>query len=153
MLVKKPKLLPNLKANGQKYEKKALILGIKKTTISAEFDGGNIGVQFEVSATFRGKVVKPAIVMADGESANPGELVMFTTNGEGWQQIGEWYKNGKTWTRTFIPQDTDNLFGPKPTTNINGINFYTVNLTQLRGSTQAGPDKKLLLGSTLEVPI
>ena len=114
----------------------------KKTTISAEFDGGNIGVQFEVSATFRGKVVKPAIVMADGESANPGELVMFTTNGEGWQQIGEWYKNGKTWTRTFIPQDTDNLFGPKPTTNINGINFYTVNLTQLRGSTQAGPDKK-----------
>ena len=61
----------------------------KKTTISAEFDGGNIGVQFDVSATFRGKVVKPAIVMADGESANPGELVMFTTNGEGWQQIGE----------------------------------------------------------------
>ena len=114
----------------------------KKTTISAEFDGGNIGVQFDVSATFRGKVVKPAIVMADGESANPGELVMFTTNGEGWQQIGEWYKNGKTWTRTFIPQDTDNLFGSKPTTNINGINFYTVNLTQLRGSTQAGPDKK-----------
>lgn len=55
----------------------------KKTTISAEFEGGNIGVQFEISATFRGKVVKPAIVMADGESANPGELVMFTTNGEG----------------------------------------------------------------------
>ena len=114
----------------------------KKTTISAEFDGGNIGVQFEVSATFRGKVVKPAIVMADGESANPGELVMFTTNGEGWQHIGEWYKNGKTWTRTFIPQDTDNLFGSKPITNINGINFYSQNLTQLRGSTQAGPDKK-----------
>ena len=40
----------------------------KKTTISAEFEGGNIGVQFEISATFRGKVVKPAIVMADGES-------------------------------------------------------------------------------------
>ena len=24
--------------------------------------------------------------MADGESANPGELVLFTTNGSGWQQ-------------------------------------------------------------------
>ena len=49
----------------------------KKTTISSELTGGNIGIQFEVSATFRGKTVKPAIVMADGESANPGELVLF----------------------------------------------------------------------------
>ena len=61
-------------------------------TISSALNGGNIGVQFEISATFRGKTVKPAIVMADGESANPGELVMFTTNGEGWQHIGEWKK-------------------------------------------------------------
>ena len=58
--------------------------GTKKTTISSDLNGGNIGVQFEVSATFRGKVVRPAVVMADGESANPGEVVMFTTNGEGW---------------------------------------------------------------------
>ena len=64
----------------------------KKTTISSALNGGNIGVQFEISATFRGKTVKPAIVMADGESANPGEFVMFTTNGEGWQHIGEWKK-------------------------------------------------------------
>ena len=116
--------------------------GTKKTTISSEFDGGNIGVQFEVSATFRGKVVKPAIVMADGESANPGELVMFTTNGEGWQHIGEWYKYGNKSTKTYIPQDTDNLFGPNPTTKIDGLNFYAVNLNQLRNSTQVGPDKK-----------
>lgn len=116
--------------------------GTKKTTISAEFDGGNIGVQFEVSATFRGKAVKPAVVMADGESANPGELVMFTTNGEGWQQIGEWYKYGNKATKTFIPQDTDNLFGSNPSTNISGMSLYRTNLDQLRRSTQAGPDKK-----------
>ena len=116
--------------------------GAKKTTISSELDGGNIGVQFEVSATFRGKIVKPAIVMADGESANPGELLMFTTNGEGWQQIGEWYKFGNKSTKTFIPQNTDNLFGSKPTTNIDGMSFYPTNLDQLRRSTQVGPDKK-----------
>ena len=116
--------------------------GAKKTTISSEFDGGNIGVQFEISATFRGKVVKPAIVMADGESANPGELVMFTTNGEGWQHIGEWYKYGNKSTKTFIPQDTDNLFGSNPSTNINGMSLYRTNLDQLRRSNQVGPDKK-----------
>ena len=114
----------------------------KKTTISSEFEGGNIGVQFEISATFRGKVVKPAIVMADGESANPGEMVLFTTNGEGWQHIGEWYKYGNKSTKTFIPQDTDNLFGPNPANNINGISYYRTNLDLLRRSNQVGPDKK-----------
>ena len=114
----------------------------KKTTISSELTGGNIGIQFEVSATFRGKAVKPAIVMADGESANPGELVLFTTNGEGWKHIGEWKKSTRRYNVTYIPQDTDNLFGSNPTTNINGMNFYGLNLNQLRGSTQVGPDKK-----------
>lgn len=84
-----------------KYE--GIDTGTKKTTISSELNGGNIGVQFEVSATFRGKAVKPAVVMADGESANPGELVLFTTNGEGWQHIGEWKKWNRRYNVTYIP--------------------------------------------------
>ena len=108
----------------------------KKTTISSALNGGNIGVQFEISATFRGKTVKPAIVMADGESANPVELVMFTTNGEGWQHIGEWKKFTRPTTSvTYSPQDTENLFGPNP-------KFNNTNLNQLRRSTQVGPEKK-----------
>ena len=110
----------------------------KKTTIGSAYNGGNIGVQFEISATFRGKKVKPAVVMADGESANPGEFVMFTTNGEGWQHIGEWKKNRPRRPDyvTYEPQDTDNLFGSKP-------KYNNINLRQLRdNSTQAGPDKK-----------
>ena len=108
----------------------------KKTTISSALNGGNIGVQFEISATFRGKTVKPAIVMADGESANPGEFVMFTTNGEGWQHIGEWKKFTRPKTSvTYEPQDTENLFGPNP-------KFNNTNLNQLRRSTEVGPEKK-----------
>ena len=114
----------------------------KKTTIASAINGGNIGVQFEISATFRGKTVKPAIVMADGESANPGEFVMFTTNGEGWQHLGEWKKDYKRDSVPYMIQDTDNLFGPNPTTTINGKSFYGINLNQLRGSTLVGPDKK-----------
>ena len=108
----------------------------KKTTISSALNGGNIGVQFEISATFRGKTVKPAIVMADGESANPGEFVMFTTNGGGWQHLGEWKKNTRPATSVpYQPQDTDNLLGPKP-------KYNNINLRQLRDSTQVGPEKK-----------
>ncbi|EGV13398.1 gram positive anchor [Streptococcus infantis X] len=108
----------------------------KKTTMGSAMNGGNIGVQFEISATFRGKTVKPAIVMADGESANPGEFVMFTTNGGGWQHLGEWKKSIRPSTsETYVPQDTDNLLGPKP-------KYNNINLRQLRDSDQVGPDKK-----------
>ena len=108
----------------------------KKTTMSSSMNGGNIGVQFEISATFRGKKVKPAVVMADGESANPGEFVMFTTNGEGWQHIGEWKKYTRPNTSVpYQPQDTDNLLGPKP-------KYNNINLRQLRDSDQVGPEKK-----------
>jgi len=108
----------------------------KKTTMGSAMNGGNIGVQFEISATFRGKTVKPAIVMADGESANLGEFVMFTTNGEGWQHLGEWKKFTRPSTsETYVPQDTDNLLGPKP-------KYNNINLRQLRDSDQVGPEKK-----------
>ena len=108
----------------------------KKTTMGSAMNGGNIGVQFEISATFRGKKVKPAIVMADGESANPGEFVMFTTNGQGWQHLGEWKKSTRPATsETYVPQDTDNLLGPTP-------KYNNINLRQLRDSNEVGPEKK-----------
>ena len=107
----------------------------KKTTMGSAYNGGNIGVQFEISATFRGKSVKPAIVMADGESASPGEFVMFTTNGEGWQHLGEWKKFNRRLFNTYAPEDTENLLGPTP-------KFNHINLRQLRNSTQVGPEKK-----------
>ena len=107
----------------------------KKTTMGSAYNGGNIGVQFEISATFRGKSVKPAIVMADGESASPGEFVMFTTNGEGWQHLGEWKKYNRRLFNTYAPEDTENLLGPTP-------KFNHINLRQLRNSTQVGPEKK-----------
>ena len=136
------KVIAEAQNNWTEIKFEGIDTGTKKTTISSELNGGNIGVQFEISATFRGKAVKPAIVMADGESASIGELVMFTTNGQGWQHIGEW----KKWVRgnnvTYIPQDTDNLFGSNPSTKINGMNFSRVNLDQLRRTNQVGPDKK-----------
>ena len=65
----------------------------RKTSIIAERVGSNIGVQFEVSGTYKGNPVRPAVVMTDAESANPGENIVFTTNGSGWQQIIDLKKN------------------------------------------------------------
>ena len=123
--------------------------GSKRTTISSEYNGANIGVQFEISATFRGKSVKPAVVAADGESANPGELVMFTTNGTGWKHIGEWKKT--SWggnTKTYVVQDTHNYFDPANNysrakfVDVNGAKISGLNLELLRNANEVGPDKK-----------
>ena len=65
----------------------------RKTSIKAEYIGANIGIQFEVSGTYKGNVVRPAVVMTDAESANRGEIITFTTNGSGWQQIIDLEKN------------------------------------------------------------
>ena len=119
--------------------------GTKSTTIASEFDGGNIGVQFDISATYNGKSVKPAIVMADGESANPGELTIFTTNGSGWQHIGEWLKNNNKNTRKYIPQDTAALFDPSKNygnVNVDGLNIYGYNLNLIRKATGVGETGK-----------
>lgn len=143
------KVIADAQNGWTEIRKEGINTGTKKTTIGSELDGGNIGVQFEISATFRGKIIKPAIVMADGESANPGELVLFTTNGEGWTQLGEWYKNNDKNTKSFIPQDTNHLFDPangysrSKFVDVDGLKITGLNLQTLRdGAAQVGPDKK-----------
>ncbi len=63
-----------------------------KTQIILPDDAVNWGVKFKIEATYNGKPVKPIVVMADEEDSNPGEYGIFTTNGEGWEYIGEWMK-------------------------------------------------------------
>uniref|UniRef100_UPI0007794041 LPXTG-anchored fibrillar adhesin CshA n=1 Tax=Streptococcus gordonii TaxID=1302 RepID=UPI0007794041 len=64
----------------------------RKTQIILPDDAVNWGIKFKVEATYRGNPVKPSVVMADGEDANPAEYGIFTTNGEGWEYVGEWMK-------------------------------------------------------------
>ncbi|MCY7026884.1 CshA/CshB family fibrillar adhesin-related protein [Streptococcus sanguinis] len=66
-----------------------------KTQLVYPEDSANWGVKFNIEATYLGKRVAPTVVMADGEDANPGEFAIFTTNGEGWEYLGEW-KNKST---------------------------------------------------------
>ena len=81
--------------------------GTRKTTIKAEKVAYSIGAQFEISGIYRGKPVRPAVVMTDGESANPGESVIFTTNGTGWQLISEIRQNRGD-ARHYSPVDVGN---------------------------------------------
>ena len=76
--------------------------GNKKTAIGAGA-WSNIGIQFEISATYKGKNVRPAVIMNDAESANDGENIILTTNGSPWERVIELKKErfvGGTFTPT-----------------------------------------------------
>ena len=85
----------------------------KKTAIGSESDWSNVGVQFEISATYKGKNVRPAVIMNDSESANHGENIILTTNGSPWERVLELKKErfvGGTFTPTpYKPINNYNL--------------------------------------------
>ncbi len=86
--------------------------GNKKTAIGAG-NWSNIGVQFEISATYKGKNIRPAVIMNDSESANHGENIILTTNGSPWERVLELKKErfvGGTFTPTpYKPINNYNL--------------------------------------------
>ena len=129
--------------------------GNRKTTIKAEKVATSIGVQFEISGIYRGKVVRPAVVMTDGESANPGESVIFTTNGTGWQLISE-VKQNRQDARHYTPVDIGsiqrNTFNERYGNGIDYNNYEEIENHGMRQGKGYGPDNKKIAYKYLSSP-
>ncbi|NQG20097.1 YSIRK-type signal peptide-containing protein, partial [Streptococcus suis] len=69
--------------------RQGLNFGNKAVTLQSHKDGGNVGVIFRGSATYLGKSVPINFVMMESEEAKRSELVIFTTNGENFELLGE----------------------------------------------------------------
>ena len=100
--------------------KKAGIIdaGTRKVSIGSTRDGANIGVQFEISGTYKGRTVRPSVVMLDSESNDFGENIIFTTNGRGWEKVLEINKNVSN-PKGYVP--INNFESPK---NLAAIGRY-----------------------------
>ncbi len=101
--------------------------GNKKTAIGAGA-WSNIGVQFEISATYKGKNVRPAVIMNDSESANHGENIILTTNGSPWERVIELKKE------RFV----GGTFTPTPYKPINNYNLRHEDYPESGGRNNAG---------------
>ena len=101
--------------------------GNKKTAIGAG-TWSNIGVQFEISATYKGKNVRPAVIMNDSESANHGENIILTTNGSPWERVIELKKE------RFV----GGTFTPTPYKPINNYNLRHEDYPESGGRNNAG---------------
>ncbi|HFR3412115.1 TPA: CshA/CshB family fibrillar adhesin-related protein, partial [Streptococcus suis] len=69
--------------------RQGLNFGEKAVTLQSHKDGGNVGVIFRGSATYLGNDVPINFVLMESEEAKRDELVIFTTNGENFELLGE----------------------------------------------------------------
>ncbi|HFI0732635.1 TPA: MucBP domain-containing protein [Streptococcus suis] len=73
--------------------RQGLNFGEKAVTLQSHKDGGNVGVIFRGSATYLGNSVPINFVLMESEEAKRDELVIFTTNGENFELLGELSNN------------------------------------------------------------
>ncbi|MGS4785971.1 mucin-binding protein [Streptococcus sp. P25B114] len=73
--------------------RQGLNFGEKAVTLQSHKDGGNVGVIFRGSATYLGNSVPINFVLMESEEAKREELVIFTTNGENFELLGELSNN------------------------------------------------------------
>ena len=134
--------------------KKAGIIdaGTRKISIGSTKDGANIGVQFEISGTYKGRTVRPSVVMLDSESNDFGENIIFTTNGRGWEKVLEINKNVSN-PKGYVP--INNFESPKnlaaigryqpgvlgPRTSETAINIVKVGSGKIAAKYLTNPDR------------
>ncbi|MGT2925898.1 Ig-like domain-containing protein, partial [Streptococcus cuniculipharyngis] len=88
------------------------INGGTQPTFRSRVNGGNVGVEFSVSATYLGQAVPSAVVMTTGEEASYGELEIYTTDGKPFELFAEMSNDTTTMSAMPITYDVD----WKPTT-------------------------------------
>ena len=134
--------------------KKAGIIdaGTRKISIGSTKDGSNIGVQFEISGTYKGRTVRPSVVMLDSESNDFGENIIFTTNGRGWEKVLEINKNVSN-PKGYVP--INNFESPKnlaamgryqpgvlgPRTSETAVNIVKVGSGKIAAKYLTNPDR------------
>ena len=93
--------------------------------------------------------------MTDGESANPGESVIFTTNGTGWQLISE-VKQNRQDARHYTPVDIGsiqrNTFNERYGNGIDYNNYEEIENHGMRQGKGYGPDNKKIAYKYLSSP-
>ncbi|TIH99483.1 YSIRK-type signal peptide-containing protein, partial [Streptococcus suis] len=87
-----------------------LNFGNKAVTLQSDKDGGNVGVKFRGRATYNGNEVPLNFVFMSGEEAKVNEIEIYTTNGEGFELLGE-LSNSTTTSSYKVNGDADVNWG------------------------------------------
>ena len=77
------------------------------TAFAPAYDGGNVGVKFQLAATYNGRPVAVNAIAADSEDLNEGEFTQFESDGTPWEEFMRLNKN-KTNSQGILPNRKGN---------------------------------------------
>ena len=85
-----------------KYEDSNGVTRERLTAFAPAYDGGNVGVKFQLSATYNGRPVAVNAIAADSEDLSVAEFTQFESDGTPWEEFMRLNKN-KTNSKGLFP--------------------------------------------------
>ena len=76
-----------------KYKDSNGVTRERLTAFAPAYDGGNVGVKFQLSATYNGRPVAVNAIAADSEDLSVAEFTQFETDGTPWEEFMRLNKN------------------------------------------------------------
>ena len=90
-----------------KYKDSNGVTRERLTAFAPAYDGGNVGVKFQLSATYNGRPVAVNAIAADSEDLSVAEFTQFETDGTPWEEFMRLNKN-KTASKGLFPNREGN---------------------------------------------
>ena len=90
-----------------KYKDSNGVTRERLTAFSSAYDGGNVGVKFQLSATYNGRPVAVNAIAADSEDLSVAEFTQFESDGTPWEEFMRLNKN-KTNSKGLFPNREGN---------------------------------------------
>ena len=90
-----------------KYEDSNGVTRERLTAFAPAYDGGNVGVKFQLSATYNGRPVAVNAIAVDSEDLSVAEFTQFESDGTPWEEFMRLNKN-KTNSKGLLPNREGN---------------------------------------------
>ena len=90
-----------------KYEDSNGVTRERLTAFAPAYDGGNVGVKFQLSATYNGRPVAVNAIAVDSEDLSVAEFTQFESDGTPWEEFMRLNKN-KTDSKGLLPNREGN---------------------------------------------
>ena len=126
-----------------KYEDSNGVTRERLTAFSSAYDGGNVGVKFQLSATYNGRPVAVNAIAVDSEDLSVAEFTQFESDGTPWEEFMRLNKN-KTNSKGLFPNRNVNANFSSTFDRKTGAKLTTgYNLSEWANKTETGYGSQL----------
>ena len=126
-----------------KYEDSNGVTRERLTAFSSAYDGGNVGVKFQLSATYNGRPVAVNAIAVDSEDLSVAEFTQFESDGTPWEEFMRLNKNKTNSKGLFPNRDVNSNFTYTFDRKTNARLSTGYNLSEWANKTETGYGSQL----------